>query len=115
VEISFDGRFSTADLDKVNRIEIKIISDPTKSPPRPASVVIGGSIGAATVLGAAGVGGAVLFNELVDPEEGKKKYIIIGGGVGGAALGAVVTYRILKSDENAFAFKDFLLTNRQFP
>ncbi len=116
LEISFSGRFSTAELDKVNRIEIKIIPDPTKSPPRPASVVIGGSIGGAVVLGALGVGGAVLYNEkLGHPEQEKKKYIIIGGGLGGAALGAVFTYIFLKSDENAFAFKDFLLTNRQFP
>jgi hypothetical protein len=118
VEISFSGRFSTAELDKVTRIEIKIIPDPTKSPPRPGSVVIGGSIGGAVLLGAVGVGGAVLYNEKIadpEPEEGdKKKYIVIGG-IGGAALGAGITYKILKSDENAFAFKDFLLTNRQIP
>jgi hypothetical protein len=116
VEISFDGRFSTAELDKVNRIEIKIISDPTKSPPRPAPVRIGGSIGGAVLGGALGVGGAYVYNEkLGHPGEEDKKYIILGSGLGGAALGAGIAYIVLKSDKNAFAFTDFLLTNRQLP
>jgi hypothetical protein len=116
VEISLTGRFSTAELNKINRIEIKIVPDPTKSPPRPASKVIGGSVVMGLVGGGLGIGGAVLYNEKLDEvEEENKKYIVIGGGVAGATLGALITYKFLKSDENAFAFKDFLLTNRPLP
>jgi hypothetical protein len=102
-------------LDKINRIEIKIIPDTTKSPPRSGSVVITGSVVAGIVFGGIGVWGGHTYNEEQDVEDDHKKYYLIGGGLAGAAIGSYVTYRILKSAENAFAFKDFLLTNRQFP
>ena len=115
VEISFSGRFSTAELDKVNRIEIKIIPDPTKSPPRPVTTVSRGTIGGALVGGAIGAGGGAIFNETKDPDEELKKWIIVGGGLGGVLAGGTIYNVFFRADKNAFAFKDFLLTNRQFP
>jgi hypothetical protein len=112
VEISLKDRPA---LDKINRIEIKINPDPTKSPPRSGTVVVGGSVVAGIVVGGLGVLGGHIYNKEQNVEEGDKKYYLIGGGLAGAALGSYVTYRILKSSEMAFAFKDFLLTTRQLP
>lgn len=110
-EISLNGR---PDLDKVNRIEIKVIPDSAKSPPRPASTVIGGSVACGMAVGGLGIGGAYFYNKEQE-EEDKKDWLYVVGGVAGATLGSFITYKILKSDENAFAFTDFLLTNRKFP
>ncbi len=112
VEISLKDRPA---LDKINSIEIKINPDPTKSPPRSGTVVIGGSVVAGIVVGGLGVLGGHIYNKEQDVDEDDKKYYLIGGGIAGAALGSSVTYKILKSSEMAFAFKDFLLTNRQLP
>jgi hypothetical protein len=111
-EISLRGR---TDMDKVNRIEIKVIPDETKSPPRSGTVKYGGSIAMGVVGAGLGIGGAAIYNKEQEVEDDHKKYFLIGGGVAGAALGSLITYFILSSDENAFAFTDFLLTNRQFP
>ncbi len=111
-EVSLSGR---PDLDKINRIDIKVLPDDTKSPPRSGTIVKGGSIAMGVVGGGLGILGGAIYNKEAEVEEDNKKYALIGGGIGGAVLGAWVTYKILKSDENAFAFTDFLLTNRQFP
>lgn len=62
-----------------------------------------------------GLGGALVYNDEQDISADDRKWYLLGGGVGGAVLGAGITYLVLKSEENAFAFNDFLLTNRQFP
>jgi hypothetical protein len=112
VEISLEDKVGLTGLNTVNRIEIKVITDPTKDPPRPASHVRGGSIAGGVLVGGLGVGGAFLYNNEQE-EEDKEDWLYVVGGVGGAVLGAGITYAILKADENAFAFTDFLLTNRQ--
>jgi hypothetical protein len=75
-----------------------------------------GTIVGALFGGAIGVGGAVVFNEEIgDPDEENKKWIIAGGGLGGVLVGGAFYNIVLRADKNAFAFKDFLLTDRQFP
>lgn len=114
VEILLRNVASEAGLKTVTRIEIKIIPDTTKSPPRPASTVRWGSVAGGVVGSGLGVGGAYLYNN-EQKEEDKKDWLYVVCGVLGAAAGVGALYKILKSGENAFAFTDFLLTNRQLP
>jgi|APLak6261663543_1056040.scaffolds.fasta_scaffold00221_9 hypothetical protein len=114
-EITLAEHLSATELPRITRIDINVIPDVTKSPPNSTAKVVFGTIGGALLGGAVGVGGGALYNAIRDPAEGKRKKILIGGGiVGTAVLGSTALY-ILKADKHAFVFKDFLLTNRQIP
>jgi hypothetical protein len=114
-EITLAEHLSATELPRITRIDINVIPDVTKSPPNSTAKVVFGTIGGAVLGGAVGVGGAALFNAKVEPAEGKRKYILIGGGIVGAVVVGGTALHILKADKQAFVFKDFLLTNRQIP
>lgn len=115
VEVSLLDHFSGADLATINRIEIDIIPDDTKSPPLPTSTVVLGSIGGGLLGSAVGFGGVFLFDKYVENLGDKKRKSEIIAALIGAAAGTYTGYRLLRAERNAFVFKDFLLTNRTIP
>lgn len=94
-------------LKDVNRIEVKVIPDITKWTTTQAKR---GSIAAGVLGGGVGVGGSLIATD--GEVDGNKKWLVVAAGAAGAGLGSLITYKILQADENAFAFTDFLLTNR---
>lgn len=114
-EITLAEHLSSTELPRITRIDINVVPDDTKSPPNSTAKVVFGTIGGAVLGGAVGVGGGALWNAIFDPEDGKRKKILIGSGLTGTAGFGVGALIILKADKHAFVFKDFLLTNRQIP
>lgn len=114
-EITLAEHLSDTELPRITRIDINVIPDVKKSPPNSTAKVVFGTIGGAVLGGAVGVGGGALYNAKVEPEESKRKKILIGSGIVGTAVFGGTALYILKADKYAFVFKDFLLTNRQIP
>ncbi|HXL09301.1 MAG TPA: hypothetical protein VN966_03700 [Candidatus Bathyarchaeia archaeon] len=114
-EITLSEHLSDTELPRITRIDINVIPDVTKSPPNSTAKVVFGTIGGAVLGGAVGVGGAALYNAILEPAEGKRKKILIGSGIVGTIVVGGTALYILKAGKHAFVFKDFLLTNRQIP
>jgi len=114
-EIALAEHLSATELPRITRIDINVIPDVTKAPPNSTAKVVFGTIGGAVLGGAVGVGGAALFNAIVEPEEGNRKKILIGSGIVGTVVVGGIALKILKADKHAFVFTDFLLTNRLIP
>lgn len=111
-EIALKDRPDTA---KTTRMVIKIVPDTNKSAPRSGKARVGGSVLWGLAGGAVGLVIAHIYNKAQNvPEEDRTRNLLIGG----VSLGAItwlIAFVKLKSDEYGFAFKDFLLTNRNIP
>jgi hypothetical protein len=115
VEITLSAHLSDTELPLITKIDVNVIPDVTKSPPNSTTKVVFGTIGGAVLGAALGVGGGALYNAKENPLEGDRKKILIGSGIVGTVVVGGTALFILKADKNAFVFKDFMLTNRQYP